>query len=207
MLDLLIKSAVRRKILALFALNSGCEIYSRQIAREIDESPHAVGLELKSLSGGGLLIRTERGRQIYYRLNMKYPFADMLISIIQKMRSSGAAEIKKIPDMSRRSRLNDTLKKVVGDIERHYSPIKIILFGSLAEGSIGPHSDIDLVIIKETSLPFLKRSSQLIEMLDYDVDIDFFVYTPREFAEALRNKKFFQAEIIKKGKVLYEKAA
>lgn len=207
MLGLLVKSVVRRKIVGLFALNSRREMYLRQVAREIEESPHAVGLELKHLNAGGLLDRIERGHQYLYKWNDRYPFASILRETVGKMLAAGDSEMKKIPDIGRRERLEKNLKGVVEDIVRYFDPKRIILFGSLAGGHVGSCSDIDLVIIKETSKPFLKRAAQFIDVLDYDVDIDFFIYTPREFEEALKNRKFFQVEIAKKGKVLYEKAA
>lgn len=61
--------------------------------------------------------------------------------------------------------------------------------------------------IKQTSLPYFKCVRELVDLLHYNVGIDFFVYTPQEFSEAVRTKLFFSKEIVKKGKTLYEKDA
>jgi len=203
MLDLLVKSAVRRKVLGLFALNPDQELYAAQVAREIEESPHAVGLELKYLVKCGFLSKTDNN----YRWKVDHPYATLLKEIIEQMREEKNKELVSIADLGRRHKLRENLKKVLEDIKKYYQPEKIILFGSLASGKVGPYSDIDLIIIKKTSLPYFKRIRQLVDLLDYNVGIDFIVHTPEEFEEASQSKLFFKEEILKKGEVLYEKAA
>ena len=207
MLDVLVKSAVRRKILGLFALNQGRRFYPRYIAKQIQESAHAVGLELVYLVKSDILNVTQEGTHAYYQWNQTYSFAALLVQTIKKMRDMGQKEILSLPCLDQEERLKENLIKVVADIKKYYQPEKIILFGSAAGGTIGPNSDLDIVIIKKTSLAFFKRAQQLVDMLDYDVDIDFLVYTPEEFEQALKQKNFFRVEILKKGKVLYDRAA
>lgn len=207
MLDLLIKSTVRLKLLGFFAINKGLEFYLRQAAKEVDESPHAVGLELKYPTKGGILKIVVRGTRKYYIWNSDSPYSKLLEEVITKMREEGDEMIRSIPDIRRRCLIEDNLYKLVNDIKKYYDPEKIVLFGSAASGKIGPYSDIDLVIIKKSSLPFFKRVQQLIDMLDYNIDVDFFVYTPEEFKRAIKERRFFKEEIIEKGEILYEKAA
>lgn len=206
MFDLLIKSAVRRKVLALFALNPDAALYSRQVAGEIGESPHAVGLELKALAGGGLLTARAGGPRTTYAWNAAYPFASLLQEAVQRWRAAQHPEAVQIPDLAQRARIEENLARLIPAIAERYGPEKIILFGSAASGMVGPYSDIDLAIIKDTPLPFSKRSQVLVGLVDYDVDVDFFVYTPREFAAAARNTPFIRDEILKKGRVVYEAA-
>lgn len=207
MLDLLIKSAVRRKILGLFAINPDQELYAGQVAREIEESPHAVGLELAYLTKSQFLGKVEKGRHVFYRWNETHPYAALLKNIVDKMRSNGNKEMRALRDLKYRQELQKNLDRVLKDLKTYYDPEKVILFGSMASGRISPDSDIDLVVIKKTPLPYFKRIRQLVDLLHYDVGIDFFVYTPEEFAESVQIKRFFSEEILKKGKVLYEKAA
>ena len=207
MLNLLVKSAVRRKILGLFALNKGFRFYPRQAAMEIKESPHAVGLELEYLAKGEILKKSKEGGRTFYQFNSDFSYAPLLEAVLQKMREKGDKEIKEIPDFQRREKLDKNLETVVKEIRQFYNPEKIILFGSLGAGTVGPYSDIDLVVVKKTDQPYFKRVGQLVDLLDYDVDIDFFVYTPEEFEKALAEKAFFKNEILKKGKILYDKKA
>lgn len=207
MLDLFVKSAVRRKTVGLFAMNPGEELYSAQVAEEIEESPHAVGLELKGLAKGGLLQSEKRGHQIYYRWNERYPYAALIRETVEKMREAKNGEMLALPSLERRRQIKENLDRVVADLKKYYDPQKIILFGSAATRSVGPYSDIDLAIIKKTKLPYFKRIRQLASLLNYNIGIDFFVYTPEEFKEGLKLKRFFREEIVGKGKVIYEKSS
>jgi predicted nucleotidyltransferase len=207
MLDLLVKSAVRRKIIFLFALNSEEELYSGQVAKEVGESPHAVGLELGYLVKGGLLRTVERGRHVYYRWNPDYPYAPLLQQAVEKMKRGGNAEAKGLPDLAQRRRIEENLQRIVEDIKKYFDPEKIIVFGSAATGKVRPDSDIDLVVVRRTTAPFFRRGADMAVQLDYDVGLDLLVYTPEEFKAAVKERRFFRDEIVKRGKVLYDKAA
>lgn len=204
MLDLLIKSATRRKVVAFFALNPDLWAYPRQVATEIDDSPHAVGLELRHLVEGGLLHTRKEFKRQLYQWNVQYPYATYLQQIVHQLLSEHVPEIACIPNINHRERIESNLKKVVADLKQYYHPEKIILFGSVAHGTMGPYSDIDLAIVKETSLSHTKRVQQVIDLLDYDTDIDFVIYTPAEFAKVSKEFGFIREEIVKKGKVLYD---
>ncbi|MBI1884262.1 MAG: nucleotidyltransferase domain-containing protein [Chlamydiae bacterium] len=181
--------------------------YPGYVAGELQESPHAVGLELSHLQAGGILNKVKMGSHTYYQWNETFPFASILYQTIEKMRGMGDSIMVQIPCMARKRQIEGNLSRVVLDIKQYYQPERIVLFGSAVSGKIGPYSDIDLVVVKETSLPYFKRVQQLVDLLNYDVDIDFLVYTPREFSQALKQNRFFREEIIKKGKVLYDRAA
>ncbi|MBI3616404.1 MAG: nucleotidyltransferase domain-containing protein [Candidatus Omnitrophica bacterium] len=52
--------------------------------------------------------------------------------------------------MSRKSLLEQELRRMIRVIVREYKPERIILFGSLAQGTTHEWSDIDLAIVKDT---------------------------------------------------------
>ena len=82
----------------------------------------------------------------------------------------------------------------------------MILFGSHAYGSPQPDSDIDLLIIKETSDGFMDRWVTVRRILsdrDRTVGLDTLVVTPRELSTRLRIGDQFLREIVDKGQVLY----
>jgi uncharacterized protein len=87
----------------------------------------------------------------------------------------------------------------------HFNPEKIILFGSLPNHAVHEWSDVDLVIIQQTDLPFTKRIWQALLLLQPRVGVDLLVYTPEEFEQISRERRFIQEEILKKGKVIYER--
>ena len=83
---------------------------------------------------------------------------------------------------------------------------QIIVFGSMAFGEIQPWSDIDLVIVQQTDLPFMKRVRQVRQLLKPRVGTDILVYTPGEFERLRQERPFVREEIVAKGVVLYERA-
>lgn len=108
--------------------------------------------------------------------------------------------------VNREKKLRENLNNILKDLEKSYKPEKIILFGSLASGKIKNFSDIDLLIIKKTNKKYFDRIKEIVSLCDYNVGVDFLVYTPEEFKNELDRNIFFKEEIYKKGKVIYEKA-
>ncbi|RLC44808.1 MAG: nucleotidyltransferase domain-containing protein, partial [Candidatus Cloacimonadota bacterium] len=53
------------------------------------------------------------------------------------------------------------IEKIVKRIIKHYRPDKIILFGSYAYGNPTEHSDLDLLIVKNSNLPRYKRAREI----------------------------------------------
>lgn len=85
-------------------------------------------------------------------------------------------------------------------------PQKIILFGSYAWGSPSSGSDLDILVILSTSLPRRERRRQVSDLLrPRPAPMDIFVYTPEEIERASQIKGSFVTEILKRGKILYEK--
>ena len=103
----------------------------------------------------------------------------------------------------------ETLPQAIERIVVALKPEKIILFGSYAQGNPTHDSDVDLLIIMKTRKKHVDRYvavSQLLYPRQFPVDI--IVKTPKEVEEAMKGGKdnsFFIREIIKKGKVLYDR--
>jgi predicted nucleotidyltransferase len=105
----------------------------------------------------------------------------------------------------RQAKLSEALEQILRTVTTQYQARKVILFGSLAQGTVGEWSDLDLVIIKDTTLPFLERLKEVAVLCRATVGVDFLVYTPNEFAQMVAaNNPFIVQEVIHKGKVLYE---
>ena len=100
------------------------------------------------------------------------------------------------------SRINDIVKKIVDG----FNPDKIILFGSYAAGNPDEDSDFDFILIKDTSLPKIKRDTE-VRKLFYRIAIpmDFKIYTPGEFSDELKDKYSFLNSALENSKVLYER--
>ena len=102
--------------------------------------------------------------------------------------------------------VSETLPKAVRRIAQVLRPDKIILFGSYANGTPTPDSDVDLLVVMKTSASSKERSwavSRLLIPRPFPVDI--LVRTPKEIRQALDQSDFFIQEIVTQGKVLYER--
>lgn len=108
-------------------------------------------------------------------------------------------------DRKRKEVLTKNLKKILNNLIKKYKPERIFIFGSYATGNIKDTSDIDIAIIKKTNKHFIDRLKEVADLCDYDVGVDFLVYTPEEFKKMRKKNYFIKKEIIGKGKIIYEK--
>lgn len=106
---------------------------------------------------------------------------------------------------ARRELLEQELQRYVQLLRENADPEKVIVFGSVATGDVHEWSDIDLVIVRKTTLPFLERMRELRTLLQPTVAVELLCYTPGEFGKLCAERRFFQEEILGKGKVLYER--
>ncbi len=98
--------------------------------------------------------------------------------------------------------IQDILTKLLAG----YAPEKVILFGSYAYGNPRSDSDIDLLIIKETSERFIDRWITVRRILSDPkrmVPLETLVLTPGEVSQRLAIGDQFLAEIMEKGEALY----
>jgi predicted nucleotidyltransferase len=84
---------------------------------------------------------------------------------------------------------------------------KAIIFGSVARGDADEWSDLDLVIVAETSRPFLERYLDFAGIYDIWRRLDLLVYTPDEFAEMQRQGRPFIEHVVREGVVIHEAEA
>jgi HEPN domain-containing protein/predicted nucleotidyltransferase len=110
-------------------------------------------------------------------------------------------QMERSPCLQRKQRLETELARYLGILEQQEGIEQIILFGSMVTQQIHEYSDIDLIVIQRSELPFLKRLQALRRVLSPQVGTDLLVYTPEEFQQ-MREGLFFQAEIISKGVVV-----
>lgn len=83
MLDSLITSKTRLKLLIKFFVNSANKGYLRGIAEEFNESTNAIRKELNQLSDAGYLIKSQENNKIFYRANIEHPLFQSLQNLIR----------------------------------------------------------------------------------------------------------------------------
>jgi len=101
-------------------------------------------------------------------------------------------------------------EEIVRRIVALADPDKIIVFGSRARGDHRADSDIDILVIKESTEPRYKRARALygaLANLPRAVDVDISVYTPEEVADWHGVRQAFVTTATREGIVLYERPA
>ena len=84
MLDTLISSKTRIKLLMRLFLNPGSSAYLRGLAEDFKESTNAVRLELNRFEDAGMLLSETQGNKKFYKANEKHPLFKDINSIILK---------------------------------------------------------------------------------------------------------------------------
>jgi DNA-binding transcriptional ArsR family regulator len=84
LLNSLITSKTRVKILLKFFMNPETSAHLRGLATEFDESTNGVRVELNRLSEAGLLESSQSGNKIYYQANTKHGLYPEINSIVRK---------------------------------------------------------------------------------------------------------------------------
>ena len=141
MLDSLITSQTRIKLLLKFFLNPESKSYLRELADEFGESTNSVRLELNRLTEAGLLCSCDEGRTKVYRANTKHPLFPEIQSMVRKF--TGIDQL--IPQV---------LSKL-GDIHSAY------IVGDYARGM--DSGIIDLVLVGEVDRAYLQNLTSKLE--------------------------------------------
>jgi predicted nucleotidyltransferase len=97
----------------------------------------------------------------------------------------------------------------LNELRRRLAPLlgrarKAIIFGSVARGDTDEWSDLDLVIVTDTSRPFLERYLDFEAIYDVWPRLDLLVYTPEEFAAMEREGRPFIDHVLHEGIVIHE---
>ena len=164
----------RIRVLRELLLHPERELYLRELAARARVSLSSAQSELRRLTSAGLLHRTRRGRQTFYRANTRAPLFPELRSILLK--TVGLAGV-----------LRDALSRL--DIELAF------VYGSLAAGEERETSDVDLLVVG-SARP--RQVSDLLGPCETQVgrQINPVVLTTREFRRRLKAKDPFLSDLI-----------
>jgi uncharacterized protein len=100
---------------------------------------------------------------------------------------------------------DDLIRDVIRRIVQATQPDKIILFGSRARGNARPDSDIDLLVIQDSSVPGHRRDAALyLALAGLNAPVDLITYTPEEVRDWSAVPQAFITTAIREGKVVYE---
>jgi len=111
----------------------------------------------------------------------------------------------KVPTIPNRTRIPQlAIQSVVDQIVFHFQPQKILLFGSYANGTPRPESDVDLLVIMDTQLSNAEQASRICRKIQYRFGLDLIVCSPDILAQRLELGDSFLKEITRDGIILYE---
>jgi predicted nucleotidyltransferase len=103
----------------------------------------------------------------------------------------------------KRTILQATLDQIIRRIVEVAKPEKIILFGSAARGEMGPHSDVDLLVIK-SGAKRLDLTGQIYRNLHgVGEAVDVVVVTPEDVERYHDSQALIIAPALKEGRVVY----
>lgn len=103
----------------------------------------------------------------------------------------------------RKARLQESLDHIVNQL-KSLGTLKIIVFGSFAEGKVDVNSDLDLFVLMPSTKTGKEWMDIIYNTIERRVASDIIVYNDKEFRERLPTSGFLQNVV--KGKVVYEKA-
>ena len=100
------------------------------------------------------------------------------------------------------SEINDKVRTIANK----FRPDKIMLFGSYAKGDPSFESDIDLLVIMDTSQSTWDLAVEISLAVKHTFPMDIIVRTPQEIASRLQDGDVFITNVMETGKILYERA-
>ena len=172
MLEDLIISKTRIKILNLFLENPGKIYYVREITRRIDEEINAVRRELAFLEKKAILRKEPRANRLYYGVRRDYSFLVDLLNVWTKTSGLGGAILKG--------------RGKLGKI-RYVS-----MSGKFAHNLEREPDDVDLLVVGYVVLPELSLIVR-VEEGRRGKEVNYTVMTEEEFAfRKKRNDPFIQ---------------
>lgn len=141
MIQTLISSKTRVKLLLKFFLNSDTKSYLRNLESEFGESTNAIRLELNKFEKAGMLLSEVEGNKKFFKANVKHPLFKDINNIVFKY--IGLDWIV------------DYIVRKLGNLE------KVYLTGSFANGLDG--KSIDLIFVGTIDQDFLAELCQKVK--------------------------------------------
>ncbi|MEO9096617.1 MAG: nucleotidyltransferase domain-containing protein [Candidatus Baltobacteraceae bacterium] len=86
---------------------------------------------------------------------------------------------------TRRAHLEAAVAEFVALCAERSDICEAFVFGSFARDEVGPHSDLDVLVIRQTDAPRLSRGDDLLVARKSAIPIDLIVLRPDEYAKRL----------------------
>ena len=182
MLEDIIISRVRVKILTLFLSHPGVIFHVRDIVRRVSEEINAVRRELAHMDKAGMVTKEQRANRLFYGFRKDYPLYYELMELIGKTSGLGWDILKN--------------KTKLGKIK--FAMLSGRYTRGLARRS---QTDVDILVVGNVVLPEL---SQLVkaEEVRREKELNYTVMTEEEFAFRKRRRDPFVLSILQGSRVM-----
>lgn len=174
----------RRAILALLFGRAGEAFYLRQIADLTGLAVGSVQRELANLVQAGLVVRTAKGHQVYFRADERSPIYPELVGLVTK--TTGVAGV---------------IRAAFAPFARKKMITVAFIYGSIAAGEQQPSSDVDLMIIGDIELksviPVVRRVEEQVGR-----EVNPTIYRPEDFRQRLAAGEHFLSRIIARPRIM-----
>jgi hypothetical protein len=182
MLEDIIISKVRVKILELFLSHPGTIFHVRDIVRRVDEEINAVRRELSHMEQAGMVSKEQRANRLFYSFRKDYPLYYELMELVSKSSGLGLDIIKN--------------KAKLGKIKF------TMLSGRFARGvQKKSNNDVDLLVVGTVVLPEL---SQIVknEEARKGIELNYTVMSEEEFLFRKRRRDPFVLSILEGSRIM-----
>ena len=166
----------RQTVLALLFSNHERRFYQREIINAAGLGSGAIQRELQRLVHAGILLRTVEGRQTYFQANHECPIFVELRGVVRK--TFGIA---------------GPLRHALATLAPHIHVA--FIYGSVASGTETTGSDVDLLIVGETSLMDVVSALSNTQR-ELGREINPVVYPAGEFCRKLRTGQHFITRVM-----------
>lgn len=181
MLEAIIPSGSRVRLLTLFLLNPGKEYYIREIVRITGDNINSVRREIANLESFGLITGEKKGNQKFYTVNTDHFLYTDLQRVVLK--TEGVAGI-----------IRDAFDGMAGIS-------CMFIYGSFAKGTAGAGSDIDLFIVGELDENILIPVIHECEKTS-GREINYTLMTAGELDERKKNRDPFTGNVMNGEKIM-----
>lgn len=181
-LEDLIISRVRVKILTLFLSNPGKIYHVRDIVRKVGEEINAVRRELLHMEKSGMVAKEPRANRLFYQFRKDYPLYFEISEIIAKITGLG------------------------GDIIKNKAKLGKIKFAMLSGGFLHgltkkSATEVDLLVVGSVVLPELSQMVKA-EEVKREKELNYTVMTEEEFTFRKRRRDPFVLSVLQGSKVM-----
>jgi predicted nucleotidyltransferase len=171
------KSKTREALLQLYFSHPEKKYYLRELEKKLNYPVQNIRRELISLEKKGMFKREKSGNQVFYYLNKESPIYGDIENIISKT-------------IGIENQLKESLSEISGIV-------LAFLFGSFADKTKDPLSDIDLMIVGD--IEESKLIKKIIKLEDkFEREINYHIYSDKEFEKRKKENDSFISRILSK---------